>query len=263
MISPGTVLVLATAVAAVAVAAGPACTYARGYLTRLEALEEVPDGSAEAGVPLSPPVPPPPPPLSPPPPPRVRARWLLAPLPQAVLSTCLVAAVLGWGLRAHAPTQTVLALPVVALTASACSVDAVCHRLPNRLLGAAGTWLVAAAVLTSLAQLLASGTAPANAAWPVARALLCALGAGGVLLVMAVLPSGLGLGDVKLGALLGGWLGHLGTAAAVSGLVLGFLLAGAAASALVVTRRVGRRDHLALGPYLATGGWLAWMTALA
>ncbi|WP_127842568.1 prepilin peptidase [Actinomyces wuliandei] len=245
MISAGTVLVLATAVAAVAVAAGPACTYARGYLTRLEALEEAS------------------PPLSPLSPPRVRARWLLAPLPQAVLSTCLVAAFLGWGLRAHTPVQTVLALPVVALTASACSVDAVCHRLPNRLLGAAGTWLVGAAALTTLARLLALGTAPADATWPAARALLCALGAGGVLLVMAVLPSGLGLGDVKLGTVLGGWLGHVGAAAAVTGLVLGFLLAGAAASALIVTRRVGRRDHLALGPYLAMGGWLAWVLALA
>ncbi|AYD89296.1 prepilin peptidase [Actinomyces lilanjuaniae] len=196
-------------------------------------------------------------------PPHVRARWLLAPLPQAVLSVCLVAAFLGWGLQAHAPTQTLLALPVVTLLASACSVDAVCHRLPNRLLGATGTWLVGAAALTALTRILACGTAPADAVWPAARALLCAVGASGVLLVMAVLPSGLGLGDVKLGAVLGGWLGQLSAAAAVTGLVLGFLLGGVAAGLLIVTRRADRRDHLALGPYLATGGWLAWILTLA
>ncbi len=65
----------------------------------------------------------------------------------------------------------------------------------------------------------------------------------------------LGLGDVKLAALLGLWLG---VAYVPTALAAGIVLAGAAALALLATRRGRLRGHsLAYGPWLCLGGYLA------
>ncbi|PHP53033.1 prepilin peptidase [Actinomyces ruminis] len=194
---------------------------------------------------------------------RVRSRGLLGALPQGVLAGILCAATLAWGLNRGEPVETIIALPVVALLGVAGSVDAVCHRLPDRLLGTAALWLVVAIVGRSLVRL--ATIEPAQVAlWPASRALLCALGVGAVVFVMWLIPaSGMGLGDVKLCALLGLWLGYTAVEFAVTGVVVGFFLAGLVAIGLLITRRAGRKDMLAFGPYLAVGGWLAWLLAVA
>lgn len=194
---------------------------------------------------------------------RIRSQGLLGRLPQGVLATALCAATLAWGLAHGAAVDTALALPVVALLGVAGSVDAVCHRLPNRLLGAAALWLVVAIAGRSLARL--ATIEPVQAAlWPAGRAVLCALGVGAVVFMMWLIPaSGMGLGDVKLCALLGLWLGYTAVEFAVTGVVVGFFIAGLVAIGLLVTRRAGRKDMLAFGPYLAVGGWLTWMLAVA
>jgi leader peptidase (prepilin peptidase) / N-methyltransferase len=121
--------------------------------------------------------------------------------------------------------------------------------LPNRLL-LPGT-AVTAALLTLAAAL--------DDAWPdLLRALLGGGVSFAVLLVMALLvPTGLGMGDVKLAALLGLVLGWLGWEAVLLGFFLGFVLQAVLGLVLLATRRAGRSTELPFGPALLTGTLLA------
>lgn len=81
---------------------------------------------------------------------------------------------------------------------------------------------------------------------------MAAAGAGGSLLLGAVADrDGMGMGDVKLAALMGLYLG----AAVVPALVVGFG-AGALAGLAIIARegRPGRRRALPFAPFLALGG---------
>lgn len=125
--------------------------------------------------------------------------------------------------------------------------------LPNRVL-LPGT--VVTAALLALAAALDDG-------WPdLLRALLAGAAAFVVLLAMALLaPSGLGMGDVKLAALLGLVLGWFGWPAVLLGFFLGFALQAVLGLALLATRRAGRRTELPFGPALLTGALLAVLLA--
>ena len=80
---------------------------------------------------------------------------------------------------------------------------------------------------------------------------VAALGAGGLFLVLAlVYPAGLGMGDVKLAAFLGAWLGW----DAFVGLFVGTLLGMLPALVVLVRRGAeGRRTTLPYVPALAAG----------
>ena len=85
--------------------------------------------------------------------------------------------------------------------------------------------------------------------------LLAAFGAGGFLLIAALLsPSGIGMGDVKLAFVLGLFLGRSVAVAIVVGLVSSAVPAIAADAQ---PRPTARKMHLALGPFLALGGMVA------
>ncbi len=89
--------------------------------------------------------------------------------------------------------------------------------------------------------------------------LLRSLAGGAVGFVVLFLPAwltrgGIGLGDVKLGALMGL---ALGLPAVLAGLFLGFLAGGVGAIVLLATGLRGRRDAVPYAPFLATGAWLA------
>ena len=184
----------------------------------------------------------------------IRVRWLLLPMPQTVLAAVLCGLTLVWGASWGAWAETVVALPIVALLGATCSVDAVCHRLPDRLLWPTATW-TGAATLTLLILHVAAGTPLSNAAWIAARTILCALCAGLVIVAMiALIPwSGMGLGDAKLCTVLGLWLGYFNTEYAALGIILGFFIGGVAAIILMVTRIASRKTLIAFGPYLAAG----------
>jgi leader peptidase (prepilin peptidase)/N-methyltransferase len=85
---------------------------------------------------------------------------------------------------------------------------------------------------------------------------LAALGAALFFFVpMLVYPAGMGMGDVKLAALLGAALGKAVAAAIFAGLIA------AAAVALIVLAREGlgaRKKAIAFGPFLAFGGLLVF-----
>ena len=226
------------ALVSLVLAVGPAASAARDYVARLEA------SSPSARTP------------------RIRHPRLLERRPQAVVALALLVPVTWWGVLSGALADTVVALPFVAVLGAACCVDAVCHRLPDRLLGWAALWLIAATVVRLGAEVV-SGAPVGEAARPVGRAALSALGVGLVMYLLAMLPSGMGLGDVKLSALCALWLGQLSVEASVAGVMLGFLLGGLAAVVLLVLRRAGRKQRMAFGPYLGAGAWLAWLLAVA
>jgi leader peptidase (prepilin peptidase)/N-methyltransferase len=85
------------------------------------------------------------------------------------------------------------------------------------------------------------------------------LAGGAVGFVLLFLPAwltrgGIGLGDVKMGALMGL---ALGLPAVLAGLFWGFLAGGIGAVILLATRIRGRRDAVPYAPFLATGAWFA------
>ena len=69
------------------------------------------------------------------------------------------------------------------------------------------------------------------------------------LLLLAV-PSGLGMGDVKLAGPLGAYLGWLGAAAFMTGLLAAWLLAALTAIGLLLARRATRKSEIPFGPFL-------------
>ncbi|MFD2092070.1 prepilin peptidase [Blastococcus deserti] len=131
------------------------------------------------------------------------------------------------------------------------------HRLlPNRVVVpsigiGAGLLIVAAAVEASWPALLRGG--------------LGAVVLFAVFLVLALIsPSGLGMGDVKLAALLGLYLGWLGWGVLVIGAAAGFVAQAVVALALLAGRRIGLRGELPFGPAMLAGAALAigWSDAL-
>lgn len=141
----------------------------------------------------------------------------------------------------------VLAVPVSA-------IDVAVHRLPDRFTVPAAGW-----VLTWLgASALADGHAEI---W--LRAAVAGLACGGAFALITLVfgARGFGLGDAKLALSAAALLGWVGWTAVVAGLLLAFLASGLVATALLVTRRVGRQDALPFGPFLVGGtlAALAWV----
>ena len=90
------------------------------------------------------------------------------------------------------------------------------------------------------------------------RAVLGGAAYFGVMLVLALLARGaLGFGDVKLAALLGTFTAYLGWAFLVLAGVSGFLVAGMVAIVLLVFRLARRTDHIAFGPFMVVGAFIA------
>ncbi len=82
--------------------------------------------------------------------------------------------------------------------------------------------------------------------------ILGALAAGGFFLVLALIyPAGLGMGDVKLAAFMGAWLGRDVAVALFAGSLLGMV---PALVALMRPGGKGRKETLPYGPFLAAGG---------
>lgn len=90
---------------------------------------------------------------------------------------------------------------------------------------------------------------------------LSALGGGalgfGVLLLLGILyKGGMGMGDVKLAGVFGLYLGLSGTLVA---LTLSFLVGGVVSLLLLALGKVGRKDHIPFGPFLAIGALVAML----
>jgi leader peptidase (prepilin peptidase)/N-methyltransferase len=91
--------------------------------------------------------------------------------------------------------------------------------------------------------------------WELAVAALSGVGAGAVLLLIAVATrGGMGGGDVKLAAMMGAFLGWPLIAV---GLFVGVVVGGVAAIVLLAAGLKGRKDQIPFGPALAVGGFVA------
>ena len=242
---PALLVAIAVGGAAIAVVTRPVSAFARRYVSDLEQTGAASPGNTATESAT------------------FHAQWLLAPASQGVLAALLCGVTLMRGAAGGAWGEVIVALPLVALLGAACSVDAVCHRLPNRILARAAMWTGAATVALTLFH-ATTGTSLPEAGWVVLRSVLCAVSAGVMVGAMALLPgSGMGLGDAKLCAVLGLWLGYFGGTYTAMGIILGFFIGGVIAIALMVSRLADRKTLIAFGPYLSLGGWLAWMLAVA
>ncbi|WP_173158071.1 prepilin peptidase [Phytohabitans suffuscus] len=177
-----------------------------------------------------------------------RCRQRIGPPPGVVEVVAAVAlAAVAWRVREPLPLLAVAW--VVLLGVVLAHVDGVVHRLPDRLtFSAAG----GALVLFGLSSVVDGG-------WHrLVSAVACALGVAAFYLVLVLIsPNGMGLGDAKAALSVGLVTGWFGWGVTVAAAVAGFLLAGLYATGLLLLRRVGRKDHLAHGPFLLLGALIA------
>jgi leader peptidase (prepilin peptidase) / N-methyltransferase len=159
--------------------------------------------------------------------------WSVGPAPGALAGGVALLALLRLGFTAHG----ILAAAVLAVLTLLSAIDLRWRLLPNRI------------VLPTTAVVLAWQFAffPSRSAeW-----VLAAAGGAAVLLLPSLMsPGAIGMGDVKLGALLGASLG----AGVIAALMLGFLAVVPAAVVLLARHgAAARRATLPLGPFLAFG----------
>lgn len=151
-------------------------------------------------------------------------------------------------------THFLVTLPVYLGTAPFCALfltDARYRLLPNRLLGLGAAMLLP--VLTIVA-LVRHDTEALARVWVLALVV-------GLALVFATYI-GLGMGDVKLAALLSAWLGLYGWFAPLVMLLLATLLGGVFALILVISKKLDFDQDIAFGPWLITGAFITWVVYL-
>ncbi len=142
-------------------------------------------------------------------------------------------------------------LAFLALAASSVvlsGIDLTVHRLPDRIV--VPTFVVGALLLGGSA--LAAGDAAA-----MLRALIGAAAAFLFFLVVALIkPGAMGVGDVKLAAVLGLYLGYLGWPQLVVGFFAAFIIGSVVGLVLLTARRVGRKGGIPFGPWMFAGAWV-------
>jgi len=136
------------------------------------------------------------------------------------------------------PAQLALGLVFVSTLAAITLTDLERRIIPNRIL------LVSALAALGIVVLADPGSLPER--------VLAAAAAGGLLLIASLAyPSGMGMGDVKLAALMGFYLGE----SVAPALLVGFL-AGALVGVAMIAREgaAARKKGIPFGPFLALGG---------
>lgn len=179
-------------------------------------------------------------------------RWIGAPIAIEFTTAAVVALLLAkFGGQPAAAAFVYLGVIGVALT----QIDVAVQRLPDRL-----TLPAYPALLILLAV-----AAAADDEWSaLLRAVLGALAIGAGYLLLAVVSGGqVGGGDVKVAGLIGLLLGWLNWRALITGACAGFVLAAAAAMALLVARKVSRHSGVSFGPFMLGGALLATLATAA
>jgi leader peptidase (prepilin peptidase) / N-methyltransferase len=160
------------------------------------------------------------------------------PLVEALTAALAVATVL----IKHSASDIALGLVLVAVLVPVALIDFDRRIIPNKIT------LPAAIAAVAIGLALAPGKVPEQ--------LIAGAAAGGFLLVFALAyPQGMGMGDVKLAAVLGLFLGRSAAVAVLVGVLTGALLGAAMMARLGVAR--GRKTAIPFGPFLALGGIVA------
>ena len=156
------------------------------------------------------------------------------------LAAGLLTAIFGFGLTLATPYPPYFwwSIPLVGLLVVAGVVDRLHQVIPNRLVLLLGAWALVARIEFGH--------------W--VPAVVLALGVFFFyFLINVITRGGLGMGDVKFSTAL---MLALGYPWGLVGLTFGSLIAGLYAAFLLVAHRRGKREWMALGPFLALGGWV-------
>jgi leader peptidase (prepilin peptidase)/N-methyltransferase len=163
-----------------------------------------------------------------------------------LLELATVGLVILAAIRYPNPWQAVLVGGLLALMPGIALIDLRHRIIPNRLMYPA---LLLFAPVVVLAWLIGEAADPA-------RAGIGLLLYGGILFVVAVVSRGMGMGDVKLAALIGLVLGSLGLR--VVGVAAGAaILFGGLGGLVALAMGRGRKSAIPFGPYLAVGAVVA------
>jgi leader peptidase (prepilin peptidase)/N-methyltransferase len=139
----------------------------------------------------------------------------------------------------HSAADITLGLVLVAVLVPVALIDFDRRIIPNK--------------ITLPAAILAVAIGLALAPSKVPEQLIAGAAAGGFLLVFAIAyPQGMGMGDVKLAAVLGLFLGRSVAVAVLVGVFTGALCGAVVMARLGVAR--GRKTAVPFGPFLALGG---------
>lgn len=143
-------------------------------------------------------------------------------------------------LQFGASLRLVWALALIATLISLGVTDLEHRLLPNAIVGPA-----------ALAGLALSVLSDPSGWWtyPVSAVVV----GGGLFALALAYTGGMGMGDVKMGAMLGAFLGPYAALAVFLGALFGTLVGGA----LMLAGRVGRRSALPFGTFMALGGLVA------
>ena len=157
------------------------------------------------------------------------------PIAVVVFAALVAACVATFGLTVEALVDSLGCAVLVAVTVT----DLERRIVPNRIIVPA---LVVALVVQTIRD-------------PSIEWIVAALAAGGFFLIAALIyPAGLGMGDVKLGAFLGAWLG----APVIVAFFVGSLLALIPAIVILAMHgKAGRKIGIPFAPFLAGGGVVA------
>jgi leader peptidase (prepilin peptidase)/N-methyltransferase len=160
-----------------------------------------------------------------------RLRWVGVAVWSALAVVCLVVLDL--------PLEAIVGAAGCAVLVAVSVTDLERRIIPNRIV-----------VPATVAALAVQTVRDPSVEWIVA-----ALCGGGVFLLLALVhPAGLGMGDVKLAAFLGAWLGRN----VIVALFAGSILSLAPAIAVLAARgAAGRKVGLPFAPFLAAGGVVA------
>lgn len=141
---------------------------------------------------------------------------------------------------------TYLGLTAVSISLALIDIDT--STLPNRIVMPS---LVGVIVLLGVASVLRGEFEPL---------LRAAIGGAALfvfyLLLALVSRGGMGMGDVKLAALLGVALAWVGWPALIVGTFAAFVLGGVFALVLLIARKVSRKSGVPFGPWMLAGAWI-------
>jgi leader peptidase (prepilin peptidase)/N-methyltransferase len=164
-----------------------------------------------------------------------------------ILELAAGALFVGVALRFDDPWVAVLMAPFSALLVAISVIDIRTKKFPNR--------IVYPALLVSAGYLVTARIAGADVDLLRSALGFLALG-GGFLLIALVVPKGMGMGDVKLAALIGLVLGSQGLALVGVAAGAGILLGGVG-SIIALAAGASRKQAIPFGPFLAAGALVA------
>ncbi len=147
-----------------------------------------------------------------------------------------------------AAIELIAFLTLTAVSIALALIDLDTKRLPNAIVVPA---LLSGVVLLGAAALVAGDLIALAGA---------AVGGAGLFVLYLILAvasrGGMGMGDVKLAAVLGLYLGFLGWGNLLVGAFAAFVFGGVFGLLLIIVRRAARKSAIPFGPWMILGAWL-------